>query len=187
MLTTATPAVCVPARTPVADMTGTWWVAQTCPLKERRVVQELRAAGVDCFLPIEHLRRRRPDRQTEWRHTERLLFPSYVFVNGDAEARYQAARLRKLIAQVINVPVPQQAKLGRQLADIELTLLAGESTRSFDGLAVGRRVRVTDGPLMGIEGTLERRDDRCEVFVLGIDLLGQGIELSISPSLLELA
>ena len=182
MLTTDTGPACAASRTPVAEMAGTWWVAQVRPQYERKLAREMAVAGVDYFLPSELVKYSRKDRPGRSEVRERLLFPWYLFVNGDESARYEAASSPHTVRVI---PVPQQAKLTKQLVDLDRALDAGVQTSEYRELVIGTRCRVRYGPLEGTEGVLIMRPDGGRDFVLVVTMLGQAVTLDVAPEYLE--
>src|SRR5580765_3916618 len=78
---------------------GRWWVLHTKPRTEKALAQRLRARGVSFFLPLY----KDTWRQRGRRHTSYLpLFPSYVFLHGDHDARH-AALATNTVVQVLTV------------------------------------------------------------------------------------
>jgi hypothetical protein len=167
-----------PQYTSVRQLDGTWWVAHTKPRGEKALAFDLLTSNVGYYLPL-----CRQDYVSGGRKRSSLIpaFTSYVFVNGDESARLRAldsGRIARLIA------VADRETFVSEVASIESALLVRPTLDRYPFAVVGRRCRVRAGPLMGIEGTVIRRDDR-QILVLAVTLLGTGVALEIDPALLE--
>lgn len=161
-----------------ADLVGRWWIAHTKSRSEKALAWDLASAGIGYFLP---LTKRTTISGGRKRAVLKPIFPSYVFVCGDDEARYRTLTT----GRVCNVlPVPEQAKLIRELANIHQALAGGPEMDLYPFAAVGKRCRVTAGPMMGIEGVVVSRTNRATL-VLEISLLRQGASLEVGLDLIE--
>ena len=91
------------------DSQGQWWVAHTKPRAEKSLARRLRKRRVAHFLPLYH---------REWRSGSRLrssylpLFPGYVFLCGDAQARLFALETNLIVR---TLEVKDQAELETDL------------------------------------------------------------------------
>src|ERR1700689_657929 len=126
---------------------GSWYALYTCPRHEKRVVQQIERHRISCFLPLYRSVRRWKDRRKE---LELALFPGYVFVRVALQDRLRVLQLPSAVRFVSfnghPVPLPE--------AEIE------SLRRGLDGsvrmtphpyLQPGRRVRVSSGPMVGLE------------------------------------
>jgi hypothetical protein len=96
-----------------------WWAVHTRPRAEKSLARKVRSHGVSYFLP---LHRRRPNRQGSGPIAQLPLFPSYLFVFGDADDRLRALETN-LVARVL--PVPDQRQLAEDLRRIHQVLTSG--------------------------------------------------------------
>jgi hypothetical protein len=175
------PAISIGRAPSVRNVSGRWWVAHTKARFEKSFAFDLRGRGVGYFLPfIERVyvsggRRRR---------TLLPLFPSYVFFCG-GESERAAALATGRLCQVI--PVRDQARFTDEIAAVEQAVRNGVALNPHTGLAVGRRCRITGGPLENLCGVLVRRGGGAAVaqVVLDVSMLGQGALVEIDPILLE--
>ncbi len=167
----------MPARA-VSDVCSVWWVAHTKPRQEKALADALVALGISCFLPAVTKVRYYEHRK---RSVELPLFPSYVFLQGDGEARLAAFHTNR-VAQIL--AVPDQTRLEHELRQIDLALAGGAILDPYPYLTIGRRVAVSRGPFMGMEGIVDdrRSPDR---LVLVVSMLGRATSVEIDASLLE--
>ncbi len=157
-----------------------WFAAYTTPRHEKAVVRQLNVRRVESFLPLYTSIRR-------WKNgcrvaVERPLFPGYVFVHVQ----------RRHSVKVLQVPgVVSIVGSGRELSalpsqEIE-SLRAGLPQRCFEPhpcMAVGDKVRITDGPLAGMAGVLVRKKNSVRV-VLTLDLIMQSVAVEIGMDEIE--
>ena len=141
---------CGPCVTPVEE--AKWYALYTCPRHEKLVHQQLNAKTIESYLPLYKSLRRWNDRTAL---IELPLFPGYLFVRI-----HHSARLR-----VLTVPgVVRLIGFNGQLACVTVeeiqairTAVALQMAEPCPYLVEGRRIRLTAGPLKGLEGIVVRR------------------------------
>lgn len=157
-----------------------WWALYTRHQHEKVIADALTAKGFDVLLPLYQSVSRWKDR----RKTLSLpLFPCYLFIRGGLDRRLQ----------VVTTPgVIMVLSRGDQVAiipDSEIEALR----RVIDGfrnvaphpfLHCGDRVRVTRGPLAGIEGILTRKKNLFRL-VLSVEMLVQSVAVEIDATDVE--
>jgi hypothetical protein len=161
-----------------ADLPGPWWVAHTKPRWEKALATDFAARKIPYFLPLLDKVSFSGGRK---RHGLIPLFPSYLFFCGGEFERYTALTTGRLVNVI---EVKDQARLVRELDATHRVLANGLRLELYPWAVVGSRVRVTAGPLQGIEGVVVSRDGRHRL-VLEVNILGQGAALDIAPELLE--
>lgn len=164
-----------------------WFVAQTKPRQEPRVIRELRIRtnGIEPFLPRIEVTRHHAGRR--WTGLE-PLFPGYLFVRMQATwQEFAAVRwipgVHRLLGdgdRPIEVPDPLIETIQARLAPLGFVRIGFT-------LEPGARVRILRGPFTGLEGILERptsRQDRVRVL---LQILGTVVPVEIDPLDLERA
>ncbi|MFO0891019.1 MAG: transcription termination/antitermination NusG family protein [Isosphaeraceae bacterium] len=136
--------------------------------QEKAVARELRKQGLTYYLP----QVLKEDRTPQGRKIRSILplFPGYLFLKGDHEARLAALRGDRLVSVL---EVSDQAALERDLRQIHRMLSSGLAVQPEPAVPVGARVRIRSGPLAGVEGTVIRRGKR-DQFVAVVRFLGRG-------------
>jgi transcriptional antiterminator RfaH len=129
-----------------------WYLVHTQPRREMEAEQSLARLGVETFFPRlrqQRIVRRRPQVVTG------PLFPGYVFARFDPGTRWRAVNFAHGVTRVV--------MFGETPAMVTDDLVAGIAARMEDGAVVvrpkfgpGDRVRVTWGPLEGLEAIFER-------------------------------
>lgn len=168
------------ARTSLADMLDDWYVAQTKPQGERKLARELLLKGYDYFLPnydtVDVIAGRK-------RRVNRLAIPGYLFINGSADARYEAARS---VATAKIIHVSDQSRLSRELQHV--ADLMDTDPRVFGGEYVpvkGARAVVKQGhPLAGYEAWIDEVK-QCGHVIVVVTILGRSTPVEIDSEFLE--
>ena len=155
-----------------------WRVLHTRSRQEKAVASLLEAAGVEHYLPlIEKIRVYRRSK----RIVQAPLFACYVFVRGTREEAFFGSSTGR-VARVIESD--DQERLESELGSLRRALEVERTLDPYPFLTKGRLVRVTAGPLRGVEGLVDMYQQPRRL-VLQIQTLGQAASLEIDPSLLE--
>jgi len=157
-----------------------WFAAYTSPRHEKYVSRQMERRGIQNFLPLYKSIRRWKDRRKE---LDLPIFPGYLFVRMALRERLSVLQVPGVV-QLVSfqgrpAPLPD--------ADIEMLqrqLLQCGAAQPHPFLTVGRRVRVTNGPLTGMEGILARKKDKFRV-VLSIELIQRSVAVEIDLSDVE--
>lgn len=155
-----------------------WFVLHTKARQEKALAEDLRARGLDYFLPLVSVVKYYGRRKAR---VHVPLFGGYVFLYGDIEHTYAADRTDR-VANIIKVQ--DQGRLRAELANIRAALAAGAPLLPADHIRAGTLAEVISGPFRGIRGIAEAgiRSDR---LFLQVDLIGKGSILEIDRSLLR--
>ena len=157
---------------------GRWNVLWTHSHCEALVRDQLRGKGFEAFLPEINVWSRREGRR---RLVRRPMFPGYLFLRSveDKDTYLEVRRARGLVA-VLGGGWDRPAVV----PDDEIDAIRALSRSDLPAaphpfLKEGARVRITGGPLAGVEGFLAgRRDDR-GLLILSVDLLGRSVAVEI--------
>lgn len=156
---------------PADFLEARWYAAYTCSNHEKQVAEQLRARGVKHFLPLFETVHGWKDRRVR---LSLPLFPGYVFVHLPLRERLRVLQVPSVVrlvgfGQTLAFPLPDG-----EIEALRSALAAGLRAQPHPYLAVGRRVRMTRGPLAGMEGVLQRRKGDFRV-VLSVDLIHRSI------------
>jgi transcriptional antiterminator RfaH len=167
-------AVAAPVVAPAA-----WYVVSSKLRRERYAAEQLRQRGVDVYLPRLLLVRRGA-------RVVQPLFPGYLFARlvlpSDAARVAWTPGVRRLVTFEGEAPALPPAAIDFLRAQAGTDGVIAVRPRP---LPVGRRVRVTDGPLAGLVGIIEDPPDaRGRVGVL-MDILRAHTRVSIDADSLE--
>ena len=157
-----------------------WYAAQTCANHERRVADQLAGRAIETLLPTYESVRPRSDRKVT---LQRPLFSGYVFVRIPLVERMRVLEVRG-VAQLVSFggrPAPLDE---HEIAAITHMLGSGYRMEPHPYLSLGRRVRITSGPLRGLQGIIERQKNRAR-FVVAIDLISRAIAVEVTDADIE--
>jgi transcription termination/antitermination protein NusG len=160
-----------------------WYAIYTRSRHEAKVYYYLLRKGFVSFFPQITVPSKRRDRH---RMISTPLFPGYLFVNTklSPETYYQIINIAGVVKILgINgffIPVPEKT--------IESLQRIVSSTRSFypwEYLAKGDQIRIQEGPLAGIVGTLLDRKDKRRRLVVAVELFKRSVAVELESELLE--
>jgi transcriptional antiterminator RfaH len=166
-------------RPAAADPQGEkWWVLHTRPRTEKMLARQCVAAGLAFYLPLYHHEWRRSGR----RYGSHLpLFPSYLFLRGDGEARLHAVETNLVVRCL---PVVDQARLHDDLARVHRLIMAGAPLAPETRLRAGSRVEITGGPFAGMRGKVIRQGKKL-TFVVEVQFLQQGVSVEVDSWMIQ--
>ncbi len=157
-----------------------WYAIYTLPQNERSVARYLEHFQVDTFLPTFESVRRWKNRQCA--RIVEAVFPTYVFARfhlRDRSVVLRAPGVRRIVGNGRG-PLP--------LPSAEIDFMRSEAWRDriepYRELAVGERVRITQGFMQGLEGVLVRKKSSLR-FVLTLELINQNAAVEVSAADLE--
>ena len=161
-------------------LVGRWWVAHTKPRNEKALAGDLERLRVPYYLP---LRKRTTRSRATGRRSQSIVpvFPSYLFFNGEDEQRFAALTTNRIVS---TLTVTDQAGLVRELRQVQRLLASGAEFSLGPAINVGDWARVVGGPLMGLEGVVQRRLSRMRL-VLNVNMLNQSVSVEASQELIE--
>jgi len=160
-----------------------WYAVHVRSRHEFMVADRLALKEIETFLP-------QVERVRKWKDRKKLisfpLFPGYLFVHTTRESQNLLRVLK--VAGVVRIictlpgepdPIPEdQIQSLKKLVDNK-----GELD-PYPYLNEGQRVRITSGPLHGVEGILVEKLDK-HILVLSVDVLRQGVALTINAGDVE--
>jgi len=159
-----------------------WYVIQTKPREDQRALDNLQAQNFEAFQPRCAVTRRRAGKRKE---VLEPLFPGYVFVALDRlEQDWGPIRSTRGVARLV--------RFGDEVPALPHGLV--ESLRELDGIVLadplarlkrGDAVRITDGPLAGMQAAFEMLDGERRVFVL-LDWMQRRVRVAVERTALEI-
>lgn len=157
-----------------------WYAAYTRSRHEKAVSDHLAERSIETFLPLYQTIR-------QWRNgrhrVELPLFPGYAFVRIALRDRLEVLKVPGVVELVGFSGMPAALE-GEEIERLRKALAGGVKAKPHPYLTVGRRVRITAGPLIGREGILLRRKGETRV-VLSIELIRRSILVDVELDALE--
>ena len=162
---------------PVEYVQERWYAAYTCANHEKRVAEQLQQRLVDHLLPLYESVRRWKDRRVR---LQLPLYPGYVFVRLALRDRLQVLQIPSVVRLVGFNGVPT-ALPNEEIETLRNGPVHHLRAQPHPYLTVGRRVRITSGPLAGLEGILLRKKSKFRV-VLSLDLILRSIVVDVDSA-----
>ncbi len=155
-----------------------WWALHTRPRAEKSLARKFLGRALPFFLPLY---------RRQWRHRGRVmcsympLFPGYIFLHGDNQARLNALATN-LVARCL--PVEDPAQLQADLARVHHLIAGGAALTPESRLQPGQQVKIISGSMAGLEGTVLRRGAQLKFYV-EVRMLQQGVSVEIESWMIE--
>jgi transcription antitermination factor NusG len=157
-----------------------WYAVYTRSRQEKVVDRALADAGIQSYLPLRRVLSQWKDRR---RWVRKPLFPGYLFVKTAEEELWAVRDVRAVVCIVGDGERPI-AVPGGQVESVRRMLDDAVNAEPWPYVKEGTRVRVLEGPLIGMEGFVVERKNECRLIV-SVDLLGRSVAAEIEASSLE--
>jgi transcription antitermination factor NusG len=157
-----------------------WYAVYTRSRHEKRVREQCERRSIESFLPLYETVHRWKDRRMR---IQLPLFSSYVFVRIDLFHRLDMLQIPGIV-RLVGFNGQPTALNEEEIEALQKGLSGGICTKPHPYLTRGRRVRIKDGPLAGLEGILLRRKGNLRV-VISISLLQRSIAVDADLADLE--
>jgi transcription antitermination factor NusG len=145
-----------------------WFVCHTKPRCEKKFDDLAAREGFAHYLPlIQSVRRYGNQKKT----FTKPLFPGYAFVRIEPEKKSRVYQQDLLVRALI---VDNEAGFLRQLEDVKAVCASGLEAMVHPLMRKGTHVRVTGGPLHGLEGFVDDPANP-QGIVVSVDVLQQGL------------
>lgn len=147
---------------------------------EKKVDSVLRAKGVETFLPLIERHHIWSDRK---KMVEEPLLPSYLFVRTELRCTYHILETPGVVRLVSNNHKPS-AIPESQIESLRRIIRQPMDVQREKYIDVGEHVKVTAGPLMGVEGIVIRMQNMSRLIV-SIGIIEQSVSVIVPTDLLE--
>jgi len=153
-----------------------WYAAYTKPRHEKKVAELLGGQKIEYYLPLVRAEHHWTQRKAM---VEEPLIRSYIFVRiRPNEAlyvleTYGVVRFVMFNRELASIP-------DFQIEALKRSLKGGFTLSPTNYIQVGQLVEVTDGPLKGIFGKIQRIDNE-DKFVLALDAVQAAYTIQIDP------
>ncbi len=157
-----------------------WYVIHTKPREERRALFNLEQQQFDCYLPllkVEKIRQRR------LQCVEEPLFPRYLFIRldmSDQGQNWATLRSTKGVSRLVMFG-DRPARLEDDWVD-GMRAMERQRQESPEVLfSPGDKVRITEGPFVGLEGVFHLKDAEQRVLIL-VEWLHKSVKVPLHPA-----
>lgn len=145
-----------------------WHAVHTRSRHEKMAAQLLGECDVEHFLPLVRVLSQWADRK-KW--VEKPLFPGYLFVRIHQE-EIPVVRSTRGVARLLGPESYEPTILAdEEVENVRRLVSSAVKVDPYPYLKAGRLVRITRGPLRGVEGTLLRRQGR-HLLVISVSVIG---------------
>lgn len=160
-----------------------WYAAYTLPNNEKKVYQELLKRGEEAYLPTHKVLRQWKDRKKQLNVP---LFPNYVFLKTAKFNLWPMLEIYGLVRYVTFNGKPavipeKEIEAIKQVMSLDMRI--NEVSRE-ETCMIGERVRIMQGPLLGLEGVVVSRKDKKRLLI-GFRTINQTISVDVSVDFLE--
>jgi transcription antitermination factor NusG len=159
------------------DIKFPWFALQVRARQEAGVSDQLEGQGFERFLPVYKLRKRWSDRIKEF---DAPLFPGYLFCRFNPQNRLPILKTPGVI-QIVGFNNIPAAVDQNEILSIQRLVASGIRHQPCPFLAVGDRVRISAGPLTGLEGLLTDIKGAHRL-VLSVSLLQRSVAVEIDSA-----
>jgi transcription antitermination factor NusG len=157
-----------------------WYAVYANVRHEKRVKECLDRRMVECYLPSYRSVRRWLDRRKE---VELPLFPGYLFVRIAYRSRLQVLTVPGIV-HIVSFDGRPAPICEDEIEVLRQALSRGTNWEPHPYLKVGRRVRIRNGPLCGVEGTLVRRKEGYRL-IISIELIMRSVATEVDEADVE--
>jgi len=154
-----------------------WFALQVRTRQEAGVGEQLKGQGYERFLPFYKVRKRWSDRIKEM---EAPLFPEYLFCRFNPHDRLPILKTPGVI-QIVGFNNTPAAVDENEILSIQRLVASGVQHQPCPFLTVGDRVRISAGPLLGLEGLLTDIKGSHRL-VLSVSLLQRSVAVEIDSA-----
>lgn len=156
-----------------------WFVLHVRPRCEKKLAEYCQIYSISCYLP---LRQKTKIYQRRKVTVNIPVFPGYFFCAFDHEKRHLLLRTKHVLQ---TITVGNQRMFLHELAQIRKALRVDPELDACAGIRKGHRVKITNGPFMGIEGIVCSVRPNSRVF-LNVDMIGQAVPVQVDKAFLEI-
>lgn len=155
-----------------------WYVCHTKPRCEKRFADLMEREGFEHYLPLAISVRRYGTKSKKF---TKPLFPSYVFARMPPTQKLRAHQQDHLVRML---PVDNENVFLKQMEAVRTLIDSGMEVSLCPPLKKGTRVKVTAGPLWGVEGVVDDPANPKGIVIV-IDMLQQGVLARVPPEYLK--
>jgi transcription antitermination factor NusG len=165
---------------PIGDEAN-WYAIWTRSHSEQLVADQLLGKGLDVFLPKVSIWSRRGG----VRHVIQVpMFSGYVFLHENVgKNTYIEVHKARGVVRILGQRWDRLCPISHSEIDgLQQLVAARLNVVSHPYLQEGQRVRITDGPLKGVEGLLAQNKEKKGLLVLSVELLQRSVAVQIDCS-----
>ena len=155
-----------------------WIVAHVRPRCEKKLAAYCEMRGIEHYLP---LRRETKIYQRRKVTVYKPLFSGYVFLCMPFSRRVEVLESGQITRLL---QAPDRARLAFELEQIRRVLEVNPGISACQSVTAGIRVRITTGPLLGLEGVVEICKGVGRL-VVNVEMINRGVAVEIDADAVE--
>jgi transcriptional antiterminator NusG len=152
-----------------------WCAVQVIPRHEMIVSTILRSKGYEEFLPRYRVKRQWSDRVKE---IEIPLFTGYVFCRLDSGIPWSIVATPSVV-RIVGTRKEISVIDEKEIEAIQLVMKSGVKVEPCAYAKIGDRVRITNGPLRGVQGIVTGYKNQ-QRLVLSVDLIQSSVSVEVN-------
>ncbi len=152
-----------------------WFALYTKPRHEFKAEQQLKACGIEYFLPTVTRLKQWSDRKKK---VKEPLFKSYIFIHANEKERLIALEQYAIVRTIYFNGKPAVVP-DWQIENLRKMLEKNVEVFVRDAIKVGSRVKIVSGPFAGIEGVVYKTTNQEQMLAVTIDLLRRSVVVQI--------
>lgn len=156
-----------------------WWSLYTRSRREKDLSRHLFQRQIPFYAPVIGKRYRSPNGRLRTSFVP--LFPSYVFLFGNQDDRLEALTTNTISK---SERIEEVGRFIEELKQIHGLIRAGIPLTPEAKLESGNRVRVKNGPFLGYEGVVIRREGKTRL-LLSLQYLQKGVSMELDEGYLD--
>lgn len=162
-----------------------WFVVRTMPQHEKKLAQHFERKRIEFYLPLVRKKRRWSDRI---KLIDFPVFPGYLFARFIWSERATEALSLPGALDVVRIENAPAIMPAEEIENLKLFIREAQELESNPDVNFppGQLVRVTYGPLKGVQGVVEYSKNKARLYVR-LPLLGRMVSTEIDASDLEQA
>ena len=147
-----------------------WYALQTKPRQEFKAESNLKAQGIENYLPVIIRNKNWSDR------VKKIMEPiirGYIFIRSDETERLKAIELESVSKCLFDQGKPAVIPEW-QIDNLKRMLKVKSHFKVYEGLIEGTRIKIANGPFAGVIGIIQSSSDK-KIFAVSIDLLNRSV------------
>ena len=158
-----------------------WFAAYTMSRHEKRVSEHCQRAEIEHFLPVYNSRKTWKNRVTAV--VQMPLFPNYILVRLAQRDHHRLLRLPGVLSTVGSSNAGPAMIADQEVEDLRRVVLH-RTVEPHPHVSAGDSVRIRVGPLAGLTGVVQRRNNGLR-FIVSLDAIKKSVAVEIDESELE--
>ncbi|MBD3267797.1 hypothetical protein GF373_14095 [bacterium] len=159
---------------------GYWRVAYVKPRNEKALAAQCQEMDVGFFLPLYEKRTRRKD-TGKFRKSVLPLFPGYFPFVDRENGRLKVLETNRIV-NIIDVL--DQEQFVHDLSQIWQAALSGAVMEPCQNYAIGSQVRIKEGPMQGLVGTVENTT-KASRLLLSVEMFNMAVSVELDQISVE--